>query len=147
MAEEVVDWLLRNTPEWKDKAKPCRTRVDSLPTVRSVETSYAEEIVKGSGVSWHQIEEAFQSEMATSINDALVRRTRLAWFAKDHGQSILPKVRKYLSKEFGISEPELDSQEQDFQKSVSKATSGLERGQSSPPQLKEDHGTQPTAKS
>ena len=98
MASEIVDQVER---ELGAKPSPCRTSEDELPgkdrperiaAIAAGDPSLSEPIAAGLPYTVAELIYAIENEMALTLSDLLMRRTRLAFELPDHGVTLAPKI-------------------------------------------------------
>lgn len=98
MAAEIVDQVER---ELGRKPSPCTTSEEELPgrdraeriaEIAAADPALAEPLIEGLPYTCAELRYAIENEMALTLSDLLMRRTRIAFDLPDHGVRIAPRV-------------------------------------------------------
>ena len=72
----------------------------------------------GLAYPWACVRHAVEEEMAQTISDVLIRRTRVILESPDGGMHVAPRVGQTLARELGWTASEVDRQVQEYRHSV-----------------------------
>jgi glycerol-3-phosphate dehydrogenase len=120
MAAEVVDAVER---ELGRKPSRCTTadvelagqeRADQIAALIRAEPDLADPVVPGLRYSMADMRYAVQNEMALTLSDLLMRRTRIAFETGDHGMAAAPRVADSIAGLTGWSEYEKRAEIADY---------------------------------
>ncbi|MDP9177726.1 MAG: glycerol-3-phosphate dehydrogenase/oxidase [Gemmatimonadota bacterium] len=98
MAEQIVNQVER---ELGKKPSPCTTgeadlpgkdRADRIAATVSTDTALGEAVVPELPYTMAELRYAIEHEMALTLSDLLMRRTRIAFELADHGVNVAPRV-------------------------------------------------------
>lgn len=126
MAEDLVDWIIAHTSEWKDKFKKCQTHVIPLESPEFPLKNSLSEVIPGTGVSWEDIHYAVDHQMAVSVDDILSRRTSLTYLDVDHGLGISSEIAMLLAKKMNLEKNVVSEQLRKYIQTAKQAAGGLE---------------------
>jgi glycerol-3-phosphate dehydrogenase len=109
IAEQVVDRALKRIGK---PAAPCATAERTLPGAarRPVFGQLFEPILPGQSWNYGDATNAAQNEMACTLTDILVRRTKVAFASRDHGIPAAPRVAAAVARHLGWDEAECGRQ-------------------------------------
>jgi glycerol-3-phosphate dehydrogenase len=105
IAEQVVDRALKHI---RKPAAPCATAERKLPGVARTPVfgQLFEPILPGQSWNYGDATNAAQNEMACTLADILVRRTKVAFASRDHGIPAAPRVAAAVARHLGWDEAE-----------------------------------------
>lgn len=125
MGEEVVDWILRSTPDWRVRTPEHPTRFMPYPR-REIPATEAD-LLPGIGIKWSDMVRAADHEMAATIEDVLCRRTAFNLLDRRHGADLVHRVANLLSERLGLSKAEVSKQIVEYNEAIHRAEKGLGR--------------------
>lgn len=105
IAEQVVDRVIR---QLRIRARRCTTAHVALaaPARAPVFGSLFEPILEGQSYNFADAVRAVEQEMACTLTDILVRRTKVAFSSRDHGMPAAPRVAAAVARHAGWDDAE-----------------------------------------
>jgi len=125
MAEELLDWIIDHTPEWKNEYQPCQTRSSMIESTNPLKDLEKTEVISGTGITWGEIDFAINNQMAVTVEDILSRRTPLIYLDREHGLGVSAEIAKRLAKKFELNEKTVSKQLRQYAQAAKQATHGL----------------------
>lgn len=119
IAEQVVDRALKRV---KKPAARCVTAQRTLPGARRTPVfgQLFEPILPGQSWNYGDATNAVQNEMACTLADILIRRTKVAFASRDHGIPAAPRVAAAVARHLGWDDAECARQVETYRAEVAR---------------------------
>ncbi len=118
MSQELLDWIVARTPEWKERISGCRTH--QLPLEEGLPLPPSNDF-------WSRAEWSMRHEMACTISDILMHRTQKGFLDPEEAEENAHEIGLRLAKLFKFSPEEIARQERECQKRLKKIQSGIRK--------------------